>query len=76
MAEFLSSAEAEEGLLSQRLRDGQSTEVFRIIEAKAESGFTIQPEVATAIGHSRDWQVSSLPEDSIDLSQIPTYSEY
>lgn len=76
LAEFLSSAEAEEVLLSQRLRDGQSTEIFRIIEAKAESGFTIQPEAAIVIGQSQDWQASSLPEDSIELSQIHTYLEY
>lgn len=76
LAEFLSSAEAEEVLLSQRLRDGQSTEVFRIVEAKAESGFTIQPQVNTANDKSGDWHVSSSPEDSIDLSQIQTYAEY
>lgn len=76
LAEFLSSAEAEEVLLSQRLRDGQSTEIFLIIEAKAGSGFTIQPEVTPVVGHSQDWQASSLTEDAIDLSQIQTYSEY
>lgn len=75
LAEFLSSAEAEEVLLSQRLRDGQSTEIFRLIESKAESGLTIEPEVATVIAQEH-LPAMSLLEDAIDLSQIQTYSEY
>jgi DNA mismatch repair ATPase MutS len=39
LAEFLATAEAEEVLLEQRLRDAQVTEVFQVIERKLPSSF-------------------------------------
>ncbi|GAC1468105.1 MAG: hypothetical protein NVS2B14_14300 [Chamaesiphon sp.] len=70
LAEFLATAEAEEVLLQQRLRDGQVTEVFRVIEGRIPSSFFESQSNFTEpiIGLTNDDQVPLL--SSVDNSPI------
>ncbi|MDZ7961476.1 MAG: DDE-type integrase/transposase/recombinase [Aulosira sp. DedQUE10] len=79
LAAFISTAEAEEVLLEQRLRDAQGKEVFRLIEGGLpnRSPYGQVQEIANDNSQdSRDSKPQSLDNTSSNVSKLQIYSEY
>jgi putative transposase len=73
LAEFLSSAEAEEVLLAQRLRDNQGKEVFKLIECernKIQFHESLNMTETVAVEPSENKNLESVKVESV--TQIPT----
>lgn len=68
LADFLSSVEAEEILLEQRLHDAEATEVFKVIEGRRANSNTVSEVINITSGHLKS---SSNPLREESLSDLP-----
>ena len=74
LAEFLSTAEAEEVLLVQRLRDTQGREVFNIIDSGENKDEFLEPSNLTKIVAvvDSDKHLESLPHQDMPTQKPPS----
>lgn len=79
LAAFLSTAEAQEVMLEQRLRDAQAQEVFMVIDGEKPDYNPYSQWSETKTGDEnddRDWELQSVLNTPIDVNRLQIYSEY
>ncbi|GBE93912.1 DDE-type integrase/transposase/recombinase [Nostoc cycadae] len=79
LAEFLTTVEAEEVLLEQRLRDAQMKNVFRVIEGSSPDRVPYVQSEDNQISDnkdSKDWEPPSTKQITINLNKLQVYPEY
>ncbi|WP_242056095.1 Mu transposase C-terminal domain-containing protein [Nostoc flagelliforme] len=79
LASFLSTVEAEEVLLEQRLRDSQVKNVFRVIEGGLPNRIPFdqsEEKESSDIKESKNWEPPSPENISVNVNKLEIYSEY
>ncbi|MDM9581985.1 TnsA endonuclease N-terminal domain-containing protein [Nostoc sp. GT001] len=79
LASFLSTVEAEEVLLEQRLRDSQVKNVFRVIDGGSPNHIPFAQSKENESSHtkeSKDWEPPSPENISVNVNKLEIYSEY